>query len=95
MNPYPKLYSETFPDIVRVMEVIVRERPTDIKDFDNLNNRFMSGRIVGKIPTGAADISPSDRVGDTNFDYATGYMYRVVDNSGTAVWARVPIETSW
>lgn len=95
MKPYPDLGAGTLSDTVRVLLVICRERKYDIEDFENLNNIFVGGRIVGKVPTGANDVDPTDRVGDTNFDYASGYMYRLVGNAGTAVWARVALDTGW
>lgn len=92
MNPYPKLGDRTPADVIRVLEIAVRERTQDIKDFDNLTNTFISGRKVGKIPTGAADISPTDRVGD--FNYTTSFLYIVVNNAGTAEWRRAAL-ASW
>lgn len=101
MKNYPSLFLDasdknpTIDDIKEFIRYVTKERRNDVNDFTNLKNTFLSGRLVGKVPTGAADISPTDRVGDTNFDYATGFMYRVVDNAGTAVWARVALDTSW
>ena len=95
MNDYPNLSPDDEKDAKELLRTITLERAQDIKDFDNLQNRFMSGRKVGRIPTGASDISDTDRVGDFNYDFATGYYYLVVDNSGTAVWARVALDTGW
>lgn len=95
MNDYPNIVPRTVDDIKDLLRMITRERPNDINDFTNIENRFMRGRKVGKIPTGAADIAATDRVGDFNYDYATGYYYLVVDNAGTAVWSRIPLDTAW
>jgi hypothetical protein len=72
-----------------------KERTKDVQDWNNLTNRFISGRIVAKVPVGASDVSDTDRVGDTNFDYASGFEYRLVNNAGVAVWARIPLDTGW
>ena len=95
MKPYPKLGSvikPTVEDHARVLEVIIKERPSDIKDFDNLSNVFVSGRKVARIPSGASDVLPTDKVGDIN--YTTSFLYILVDNAGTATWRRVAL-SSW
>lgn len=97
MNPYLKLKTPTNPqDIEDVLQVIIRERRLDIKDFDNLNNRFISGRKSGKLPTGSLDVTDSDKVGDFNIadDSGTVYLYALVDVGGTAEWRRVAL-SSW
>lgn len=70
---------------------IARIRNEDITDFNNLQNIFMRGRKVGKIPTGSSDIASTDRVGDFNYD--ASYLYLCVDNSG-ATWRRIALG-SW
>lgn len=84
MKEYPDLGDGILKNVDYVLRLIVRERKTDVNDFNNLNNVFMSGRKVGKVPTGAADITDGDRVGDFNYD--PSYLYIVVNNSGTAQW---------
>jgi len=68
---------------------IARIREEDVEDFSNLNNVFISGRKVGKVPTGSADIAVTDRIGDFNFD--ANFIYICVDDSGAA-WRRVTLE---
>lgn len=92
MKEYPQFNSGVQADIESLLRFIVRERRTDIKFFDNLNNTFMRGRKVAKIPSGASDIGAADRVGD--FNYSASYLYICVDNSGTAEWRRVAL-SSW
>lgn len=86
MKSYPLIDIRGQEDLIELAFHVTKERPNDIKDFDNLQNRFMSGRKVGIIPIGAATTS-SDRVGDFNFD--EDYFYIVVNNSGTAEWRRI------
>jgi len=90
MKDYPKHLNES--DVSSVLRYIIQQRRTDVSDFNNLNNRFISGRKVGKIPTGAADVANTDRIGD--FNYTDEYIYICVDNSGTAVWRRASL-ASW
>ncbi len=93
MNDYPTLNLEDPKDVQEVIRTIVEERSTDVKDFDNLQNRFMSGRKSGKLPVGASDVSDTDRVGDFNTDNA--YFYIVVNDAGTAKWARIALNIAW
>lgn len=92
MKPFPDLGAGSLADVQRVMLEIIQDRVQDVKDFDNLKNVFISGRKVGKIPTGAADITTSDRIGDFNYD--PDFIYIVVNNSGTAEWRRAAL-SSW
>lgn len=92
MKNFPNVQPDNDDDIELLLRYILKERQNDVKDFDNLNNNFISGRKVGKIPTGAADVSSSDKVGDFNYD--VNYIYIVVNNAGTAQWRRAAL-ASW
>lgn len=92
MNDYPQITPNTLGDQAELLRIITRERPIDVSDFNNLQNRFMSGRKVGRIPSGSLDVDASDRVGD--FNYTDQYFYLLVDNSGTAEWRRIAL-ASW
>ena len=94
MNDYPQITPQTEQDIKDLLRIITRERTIDITDFENLKNRFMSGRKVGKIPSGAADVSDTDRIGDMNYD--ENYLYLLTtDGSGGAIWGRIALDTGW
>ena len=90
IKDYPNFLESN--DVPELLRYIVKERKNDVKDFDNLTNTFISGRKSGKVPTGAADISDTDRVGD--FSYDVNYIYIVVNNAGTAEWRRAAL-SSW
>lgn len=92
MREYPSLGAGTIDDLNRVVRFAVLERETDVKNFINQKEVFMSGRKVAKIPTGAADVTDGDRVGDFNYD--PDYFYILVNNSGTAQWRRASL-ASW
>jgi hypothetical protein len=89
MKPYPSTVSESLSSVTDVVQFIVRERDVDIRDWNNLNNIYISGRKVGKIPTSSVDIVPEDRVGDVSYDVS--YFYIVVNNGGTAEWRRIAL----
>lgn len=87
-----RLYSvaveSTLESLVNFCKDITRLREEDVAEFNNLSNIFISGRKVGKIPSGSSDTT-GDRVGDFNYD--ASYIYLCVDNGGTAAWRRVAI----
>lgn len=88
MNPYPKLLD----DPNTVIRAIVQERTSDIADFNNLKNVFVSGRTVYRaIPTSSTDILPTDRPGDQIV--TLNFIYFCVNNGGTAVWVRHQLQT--
>lgn len=91
MKQFPSIDLKVLDDVINLLEYIRNERKNDVKDFDNIQNRFMSGRKVGIIPTGAATTS-DDRIGDFNYD--ENYIYIVVNNAGIAEWRRVAY-TAW
>ncbi len=95
MRPYPRIIPRDLQSVIDLLLTMVQERRQDISEFENIKNVFLGGRLSGKVPTGASDVSPEDRVGDTNFDYASGYMYRVVDDGSAGIWARITMDTSW
>lgn len=96
MNPYQDLVSRNEVDVADSVEEMIRERRNDVKDFDNLQSRFILGRKVGRIPTGATNVISGDKVGDFNIaeDSGTVYLYALVDLSGGAEWRRVSL-SSW
>lgn len=91
-NDYPNITPDTEENRSELLRIITRERTNDISTINNLKNVFMSGRKVGKVPTGASDVLDSDRVGDFNYD--DQYYYILVDNAGTAEWRRTAL-ASW
>lgn len=91
MKQFPIMTLRTNDDLFVLGRYILKERANDINDFNNLENIFMRGRKVGKVPTGSADISTTDRIGDFNYD--DSYLYLVVDSGGNAVWRRIGLST--
>lgn len=92
MNDYPTYNPKIPEDAQELLTTIIEERLNDVKDFDNLQNRFVLGRKTGKIPSGTTDISNTDRVGDINYD--ADYLYIIINNLGVAEWRRVAL-SSW
>lgn len=92
MKDFPSFNIDDPNDVKNLLRYLLKERNNDINDFNNLKNTFISGRKVGKVPTGAADISSTDKVGDFNYD--KDYIYIVINNAGTAQWRRTAL-ASW
>lgn len=82
---------DSFEDMLSFVRYICRTRDDDVTESANYPNVFIRGRLVGKIPTGSADVDSTDKIGDINF--TDDYMYVLVDNSGTAEWRRVALGT--
>lgn len=91
MKLYPALKERAVDAVSVVMEFIIRERQYDVQDWNNLPQRFMLGRKVGKVPSSSADVAATDKIGDFNYD--ASYFYILVDNSGAA-WRRATLG-SW
>lgn len=92
MKPYPILKDETLKGIFEWLKYVVRARSDDIREFNNLENIFIAGRKVGKIPSASNDVVAGDKIGDFNVDDT--YAYYLIDKSGTAEWRRVAVG-SW
>lgn len=71
---------------------VIKAREEDVKDYDSLVNRFMTGRRTMKIPASSADVVAADNIGDFSTD--GNYLYFLVDVSGTPLWRRVSL-SSW
>ncbi len=91
MQLYPILKDGTVKGIFEWLKYVVRARSEDVQQFNNLQNVFILGRKVGKIPTGSADVDAEDKLGDFNAD--ANYIYILIDDSGAA-WRRATLG-SW
>lgn len=96
MKSFPKTEPKTLGDVIDVVRYILKERTNDVKDFNAQKDKFISGRKVKKVPSGASDVTSGDAVGDFNIadDSGTVYLYALVDVGGTATWRRVAL-SSW
>lgn len=92
MRTYPTLVDKSLNGVVAVLQFITRQRMEDVNEYNNLNQRFILGRKVGKVPSASADVSDGDKVGD--FNVTASYAYFLIDNAGTAEWRRVAVG-SW
>lgn len=86
MNIFPIWNFQTLADALKMLNFIVRERQTDVVEYNNLPQRFIGGRKVGKVPSASNDVAADDKLGDLNYD--VDYLYILVDNAGTAEWRR-------
>lgn len=87
MNEYPIIATED--EMFAGLEEIVRLRAEDVGDFDNLQNIFVSGRKVDKVPTSSSDVAATDNENDVNYD--NNHIYVLVDVSGTLTWRTAPL----
>lgn len=92
MKLYPQVVENTIEDHTYFLKQISRLRQEDVQEFTNLQNTFLAGRKVNKIPSASIDVIQTDRVGD--FNVTTDYAYYLINNSGTAEWRRVSV-VSW
>jgi hypothetical protein len=86
MDPYIKLNTESADDLSLVVRDMVKKRSDDVDDYNNLPNRFMSGRKVGKIPTSSTDVVATDNIGD--FNYTSTSYYLLINTGTTAEWRK-------
>lgn len=91
MEAYKSLNTQQPEDIAQVVRDIVRTRDQDIGDYNNLPNRFISGRSVSRVPSSSADVIAGDRIGDASYDHQ--YIYYLIDNAGTAEWRRINLHS--
>jgi hypothetical protein len=75
---------------------MIRIRQTDLDDWNNLPSRFVQGRGLltsRDAPASASDVLSTDEEGDICND-AT-YEYKLLNISGTFLWDRRVLDTSW
>lgn len=87
MQTYPFLTSSTNDKITQTVRRIIELRLQDVSEFNNLNQKFLAGRKVGKIPVDSNDIEPTDRELDWNYD--DSYVYWALVISGDLKWRRI------
>lgn len=94
---YPETRNST--DVVKNLQEIARLRETeDISDFENLSNRFVSGRGLFRqrsAPSSPTDVLATDNEGDIVNDNSFEYKLLDIDGSGTLRWDRRALNTSW
>ena len=91
MKDYVFTFQATLEDHDMVLRDIVRKRKEDVEDSNNLNDRFVRGRIVKRIPSSSTDVVPDDNELDISVGdgvSAPDYLYILVNNSGTLEWRR-------
>lgn len=80
----------------RVLTFVVGQRPTDLLDFNNLPERFITGRrrINRLTPTSSTDVSKDlgDQPGDVIIESA--FVYFLVDIGGNVFnWKRIALNS--
>lgn len=90
--------TRTIDDVVENLQEIARIREDeDISDFDNLTERFVTGRGLFETrtaPSSASDVLATDQEGDIVNDNT--YEYKLLNISGTGLrWDRRTLDVSW
>lgn len=91
MKPYPSLSKKDLAGVVDVVQFIARQREIDIRDWNNLQNIYVLGRKIDRIPSSSMDVEITDRIGDISFQ--DDYVYYLFNNAGTTEWRRVAAAT--
>lgn len=96
-NDWPILTSNpTLQDIANYINRCSQLRSVeDLPDYTNQRNIYVSGRSTTRVPSGATDVVAGDRQGDICYALDGSYMYVLVDKSGSLVWSRVALDTTW
>jgi len=96
LKDYPYWSAESPDEVQEQLRLITNTRKEDITVIAQITSSFIAGRKVGKIPTGSADVDPTDKIGDVNYFEDGGFSYLAIlmDISGTPEWRRVELE-SW
>lgn len=91
MDEYPKIKINTMQDMRVVLERIVELRDEDVSYFSNLNQFYVSGRLVQRVPTSSSNVLAGDNVGDISF--TSTYLYVLQNVLGTPAWLRAALST--
>lgn len=84
-KPYPYWVAETLEEVKKQLREICNLRKDDITQAGNLNNTFIGGRSVGKIPANSADVAATDRINDISRDNTSTY---VLQNTASPQWIK-------
>lgn len=88
LNSYPANIKADLDNVTDALQNISRTRQDDQTQWNNLQNIFIAGRKVNKVPASSTDIVGTDNIGDYNA--TASYLYLCVnDGSGNAVWRRI------
>lgn len=90
LQSYPISIDDTVTSCAEALRKIGQIRQADQIEWNQLSNRFLSGRSVAKVPSSSTDIT-GNVVGD--FNVTPTYAYFCVDNAGTAEWVRIAVST--
>ncbi len=91
LQPYPSAIDNSLPGVVATLQKISQLRGNDQIQWNNLQNQFISGRRVARVPSASTNVLATDNVGD--FNVTATYAYFLINNSGTIEWVRVAVGT--
>lgn len=85
LKDYPYWSAESENDTREQLRLICNIRKDDITQIQNLQNIFIGGRLVGKIPANSADVTATDRIGDVSRDNSNTY---ILQNAASPQWIK-------
>jgi len=96
MKAFSKLRDKSVSAIIDWIDDVCTQRQQDRRDFENFSQLFIKGRNRSLLnnraePSSSSDVTSTDMVGDIM--HTAGYLYILIDNSGTPEWRRVVISS--
>lgn len=91
LKSFPVSIDNTLPSCADAIRKIGQVRADDQKQWLNLQNLFVSGRRVTRVPSAGNNVLATDNVGD--FNVTATFAYFLINNSGTIEWVRVAVAT--
>ncbi len=89
---YPSGITNNLQEVQDQLRLICNTRKSDITQFNNLQQIFIGGRKVGRIPSSSLDVITGDVIGD--FNVTSAFAYYLINNAGTPEWRKVAVG-SW
>lgn len=90
LKSFPTAIDNTLQSVCDAVRKIGQVRQDDQRQWNDLQNQFISGRRVPKVPANSADTT-GNSIGD--FNVTATFAYFCVDNAGTVEWVRVAVGT--
>lgn len=94
LSPLPP--NATAEDVKIKVADIIQQRDEDVREFNSLNNTYLTGRTRKDrttAPTSNSDVASVDKAGDRF--YTGGYIYELVLDGTTLKWARITADITW
>lgn len=88
-----------------VSEIVRIRNDEDVRQYFELDQKFLPGRSTARVPSAPDDIQNSDRLGDVVYNQVTviideeevtiTYEYKLIKIGEGLVWRRIEVDTNW